>query len=92
MLVLLFEGFGPQIHHFVVDQRPQRLHQVATEVEGVVHVIVKDAQLRQIACGGDFAIDGGENQPIAVIQRRVFRRVQRPGKFLAEQRVENWIG
>ena len=88
IFLFLLKGFRAHLHHGVVDQRSQRLHQVAAEVEGVVNIVVEDAQLRQIARRRDLAVERGEDDAVAVVERRVFRDGQRPGELLAKKRVE----
>ena len=53
---------------------------------------MEDAQLRQVSRRRDLAVERGEDDAVAVVERRVFRDGQRPGELLAKERVEVHLG
>src|SRR5579863_180225 len=61
-----------EFRHDAVNQGPERLHQIVGQTEGVVAVVVMQAESRVEAGGADGARHGRAQDGIAIVQERVW--------------------
>ena len=83
----MLQLFWRHLPHGMIDQRSERLHKIARQIQLVEHIIVEHAELRGVAAGRDLARYGGKHDAVAVIKRGVPRVFLLSGKRLSEKRI-----